>query len=108
MCECFFQPFMASGLVHSYHLDESFSGFRGVLVAVFVFIVGCIGIPVSKQCRPSHAASELGLHCLHMSPKWGSGLKRVNCYRMLGSYSFFHAYTFADTYTYRNCLNISF
>ena len=72
----FLNPFMASRLVHSYHLDECFSGFRGVLVAVFVFIVGCIGIPVSKR----DAASELGLHCLHMSPKWGSGLKRVNCY----------------------------
>ena len=32
---------------------------------------------------PHYAASELGLHCLHMSPKQLSGLKWVNVYRYI-------------------------
>ena len=47
----------------------------------FIFAIFCIEIPVSQQCRPSSdaafAASYLGLHCLHMSPKRVSGLKKV-------------------------------
>ena len=54
-------------------LNESISSFS---VNNFSFTVFCIEIAVSKY--PDHfAGSELGLYCLHMSPKQVSSLKRV-------------------------------
>ena len=38
--------YMTSGLVHFFHLDESFPSF------VFIFTVFSIEISVCKQCRP--------------------------------------------------------
>ena len=41
-----FNPFLTSGLVHPYHLDESVSN-----IGVSFFTVCCIEISVSKQYR---------------------------------------------------------
>ena len=43
-------PYLTSGLVHPYHLDEFISSFRGFLLICFIFAVFCIAIPVRKQC----------------------------------------------------------
>ena len=40
---------------------------------IFSFTVFCLAIAEAKHCRPrsdaATAASEMGLHCLHKSPK---------------------------------------
>ena len=52
----------------------------GFLVNVFTLNLFCLEVPVGDQYRlqtPRFAASELGLHCLHMSQKSVSVEKRV-------------------------------
>ena len=48
-------------------LDEFFPSFR-----VFAFIIFCIEIAINNSVdpvqTPHSVGSELGLHCLHMSP----------------------------------------
>ena len=44
--------FLASGLVHPCHLDESISSFWGFMVDPFIFTVLFIDISVSKQYTP--------------------------------------------------------
>ena len=66
-------PYLPSGLFHLYQLDESISIFRGVWCTFLIFNRFLKDIPVSKQCTLS-AASDLGLHCLHMSKKWYASL----------------------------------
>ena len=50
-------------------------------MAVFIFTVISIEISVRNSVDPDQtphlAASDLGLHCLHNTPKLVSGLKRV-------------------------------
>ena len=58
--------------------------FYEFLVDVFSLIVLGIEVPVCKQCRPSSdaavsAASELGLHCLHMSSDRIAKIKLDSC-----------------------------
>ena len=47
----FFNPYMPSGLVDPYVLDESICHLRGVW-CTFTFILFLMDIPVSKQWRP--------------------------------------------------------
>ena len=53
-----------------------------LLVIVFTSTVFCIEIPVANSVDPDQmqhfAASEQGLHCLHMSHEWVSCLKRID------------------------------
>ena len=54
-------PFLTSGLVHSYHSDNPIYSFRGFWWNISTFIVLCIEIPVSKQCRPWSDAAFCGV-----------------------------------------------
>ena len=65
-------PFLTSGLVNPYHLDEFICSFRSY-GEHFHFYCILQEIPVSKH----FVASELDLHCLHESLKQVSCRKRV-------------------------------
>ena len=46
-------PYMPNGLVHPYHLDESISNFRGVIIMHFIILIlFLIEDPLRKPCRP--------------------------------------------------------
>ena len=49
----------SSGLVHLCHMNESISTFKGVWCTLFIFIVFRTDTPVSKQCRPCLARSQI-------------------------------------------------
>ena len=71
---------MTSGLVHPYHLDESFLrlGVSGGCFHFYTFFPQkCLQVNNADRVQtPLFAASELGLHNLHNTPKWVSSLKR--------------------------------
>lgn len=70
-----YQPFLASQLVHPYHVDKFVSSFSGFSLIVFSFIDICMQTVqslVTSGQMPHSAASELSLHSLYMSPKWVS------------------------------------
>ena len=69
-------PYLPSGPVHPYQLDESISNFRGLWCTFLFLYYFEIEIPVSEQGRPwsDAAESHLGLHCWHMSQKLDTSL----------------------------------
>ena len=54
-------PYLPSGPVHPYQLEESISNFRGVWRTFFIFILFRIDIPVSKQWSPWSDAALCGV-----------------------------------------------
>ena len=64
-------PFKPIGISRSCHLDQC--TFSGLLGGIFRFVKKIIEHYVTEQRRPGpepqHVASDLGLHCLHMSHK---------------------------------------
>ena len=66
-----FDPGSLGSFVHPDHLDESISVLGFLFGECFHFYLFCIDIPINTHCRPGQTtrsvASELGLHCLHMS-----------------------------------------
>ena len=67
-----FNPYMTSGPVHSYQLDESISNFSAILCIfqlIFYFLYFLFAKSVDSDQTPRSEASDLGLHCLPMSHK---------------------------------------
>ena len=53
-------PLLTTGLDHPYHVDQSISSFR-YFWWIFVCIVFCIEIPLSKHCRLWSDGAKCGI-----------------------------------------------
>ena len=77
-----FNPHLPGGPVHPYQLDESIPNFKRVCCTFsFLFYFEYIFLLANSEDpdqMPRSAASDLGLHCLHISQKWDARLIWVN------------------------------
>ena len=82
---CVFNPYLPSGFVHPYQLDESISKLRGdwcTFSFLFYFDYKFLKANSENPDQKRRSASNLDLHCLPRSLKWDARLiwvKRRDC-----------------------------